>query len=152
MAWDPSGTRRTWLLRAPARGLDESPAAFHQAPQRYSLRTEESLANVGLKFPASSFGPRLYFVSRGSGGDVGDFATHIYDALGCREPCISSRARKTSERRSAGLEAPKQSVAHVGVEIRQANDFPVQSTRGNFTDAIRTIPASPELRKPRQRP
>ena len=68
---DPKDTRGIWKLPAPAYGLNGVPAAFRRALRRYMLNSVDSSARAGPKSHVSSLDPRLYFVSRGSGGVVG---------------------------------------------------------------------------------
>ena len=71
-----------WRLWAPAYGLNDAAVAFRRPLFGYLANSAESFSGVGLRFEASSFDPRLFFVFRKSGGRVGAIATHIYDFLG----------------------------------------------------------------------
>ena len=48
--WDPSRTARTWKLRAPARGLNDAPAAFYNTLHKYLLGDEHSIEEIGFPF------------------------------------------------------------------------------------------------------
>ena len=71
--WNPAGTHCLWKLNAPLYGLKDAPAALRKTPRRYLLRSETSPDCVGLKFQASSFGPRLSRIFRGGGGAAATF-------------------------------------------------------------------------------
>ena len=106
---------------------------------------------MGLEFQVSPFDPRAYFISRKSGGAAGDIATHTDDILRCGEPDISRNVRSFPEHRSGDLDVREQSVAYVGMEARQSNDFSAQLTQGEFTKGQRPITKSPESWAARQR-
>ena len=68
MLRDPDGARRIGKLRAPAYGLGDAPAFFRWTLSRYLVRSDNSMAHLGLKFQASPFRPYSYFSFRESGG------------------------------------------------------------------------------------
>ena len=55
-------------------------------------------------------------------------------------------------RRLESLKAQGPSLVRVGMEVSEANDFLIQLTQGNFTNALKPSPTTPELRASRQRP
>ena len=134
------------MLRFPVFGLRDAPAAFRETLRRYLLRARESSAPVGPNFQVSTFQPCLSFVFRGSGGAVGALTSHPHDVLGCVEADILLRARKYFGSRRGGLKVGEQSFVHVGMEVSQATDAPVQMTQKNFTNAPQPIPTTPEMR------
>ena len=127
-------------MRAPAYGPDDAPAAFRETLRSYLRRPEESLARFGLKFHVSPRGPRSCSVFRVA------YTTHIDDVLSCGEADILWKAAKYSAGRFGVLAAQEQSFAHAGMELFRTNDSSEQSTPGSFTDALKPIPTSPQLR------
>ena len=101
------------------------------------------MAIAGLKFRVSTFGPRLYFVSRANGGAVGVSTTHIDDIAGCGLRALSHSVRKYVERRVGDLKVRKEKFAHVRLELNQAADFWAQLTSEQFADAPNPIPTAP---------
>ena len=82
---NPQGVQRDWRPRAPAYGLGVAPVAFFGTLNGYLWRDKESLAIVGIRFQASKFDQRLYFVSGARWGAGGIMKTHIDDIPGCGE-------------------------------------------------------------------
>ena len=62
--WDSKNSRRVWTLRAPAYGLNDAQVAIHRPLREYLVNPVESFSGVGLRFGASSFAPRLFYVGR----------------------------------------------------------------------------------------
>ena len=73
------------------------------------MNSVESLSRVGLRFEVSSFGPRLYFVFRKSGGAVGAAATPTGDILGCGEPDLLLKVRRFPKKRFGKLKVQEES-------------------------------------------
>ena len=94
----------------------------------------ESLPTVGLKFQASSFGPRLYLVFPKLGGAAGAVTTLIDDISCCGEPDLLLRVRCILEKRSDRLVVPGKSFVHVGMELGQQQDFSMTLTQGDPTN------------------
>ena len=79
------------------------PLRFVGLMRKNLVNSVESPSRAGLRFEVSSFGPRLFYISRKSGGTVGAIAAHIADILGCGEPDLSLKARCVSEKRFGKL-------------------------------------------------
>ena len=56
----PKGDLRVWSLMAPASGLNDASAARHWSLYKYLVDAVVKLSRVGLRFEASSPGPRLF--------------------------------------------------------------------------------------------
>ena len=50
------------------------------------------------------------------------------------------------------MKVQEKSPVHAGMEMSQSNDFSVQLAHGDFANALKPMPTTPELRASRQRP
>ena len=63
-AWNSKDSRRVWKLRAPAYRLNYAPVAIHRPLHKYLVNSVDPPSTVGRRLGASSFDPRLSFVSQ----------------------------------------------------------------------------------------
>ena len=96
-----------------------------------------------MKFQVASFNPRPYFIFRRSGRAVGAVTTHIDDTPGLGEADVVSDGRCSAEHRGHG-----KSIVRSGLEVSRTNDFSALFTQDDFTNGLRPISTSPELRGP----
>ena len=129
--WNSSDTRRVWKLRAPAYGLNDAPVAVHRPLRKYSVNSAESLPSAGLRFEASSFDPRLFYVFRKSGEAIGAIATRIDGILGRGVPDLFLKARRLPENES-GNWGSGESPVHVDMELAQEKDSPCDVDPGEL--------------------
>ena len=113
--------------------------------QKYSLNFGESFAKVGLRFRASSFDPRPYFVFRKDSGAVGAFATHIGDIPWCGDSDALAQIRTLSEYFLGVRKARESSLAHGDMKSPKGSKFSVKLSLEEFTKNLGLLPASPEL-------
>ena len=107
--------------------------AFRRPLQEYPANSAVSLAQVGLQYRASPFGPHFYFVYRKEGRSAGAFTTQIDDILGCGEQDVLSRTRTFLEARFRKLRLQEPSIAHVGMEASQADNYSVRFSQKDFS-------------------
>ena len=94
----------------------------------------------------------VYIFFSWESGRSGRPTTHTGDVLGCGKPDILLKARKYRGRRLGGLNPGGQPFTHFGIEVSQADDFLIRLDEGNFTNALKPIPTTPEWRASRRRP
>ena len=83
------------------------------------------MEHAGLRRQASTFDPCLLFIFRATGSAAGAFATHSHDILGRGEPDALPKIRDYLEQRSGELRLRESSLARVGIELAQDDDFSV---------------------------
>ena len=144
--WDPPCEKRARKLKAPAYGLNDAPAAFRRSLKRHILNSDLSVKNAELRRMTSAFDPCPFFVFRDQGREVGAFATHIDDILGCGEPDVLPKIRRSSGQRFGAMKLQETSFVHVGVELNQNANFSAALKQEEFAKDIQPLGTSPELR------
>ena len=148
---DPPSGKRLWKLKAPARGLNDAPAAFHRSLKRNLSNSELFVEKVGLRRQASTSDPCLFFVFRAQGQSVGALATHIDGILICGEPDVLPKLREFLEQRLGGMELQENSFAHAGMKLAQDASSFVTMTQGGLAKNLQPLGASPQLWAARQK-
>ena len=97
--WGSMRSDRIWKLNAPAYGLIGALVAFHRSLKRRILNSGASMKRMDLRLQVSTLDPRLFFIFRGAGSEVGASTTHIGDILGRGEPDGLPESRDYLEQR-----------------------------------------------------
>ena len=84
------------------------------------------------------------------GGAVGAPTTHIDDILGCGERGVPSRLQTFLGSRLGEWELQESSFVHLGMDLRQASDYSVRSTKADFSSKLVLSESSPALWAARQ--
>ena len=109
------------------------------------MNSANSLAEVYLKFEASSFDLCLYFVLRKDGGAVGVIATQADDVPGCGEPDITSKTRDFLEMRSGKLGGSGEVLCACRNVADPGGEFLGKFDQVDFAKNPEIIPTSPML-------
>ena len=125
--------------------MNDSPVAPHLSLRKCSPNSDGSVAEVGLQFRVSSFGPFLYFGFRKDGGCVEGFATGTNDMLGRGGQDVLSKARISFRRLLGERKVQEPPFVHVGMKVPQENGFAVKATLEEFAPNSEPLLTFPEF-------
>ena len=117
------GARRKRKLRAPAYGLNDTPAASLRASGKYLVTSTESPPSVGLRCEVSPFSPRMYFFPQIGDGRGGYHHTRRRYFGAWRTRFIAGSAGLFGKK-VWGITGPGVVVCTCGHGIRQGAGFP----------------------------